>query len=238
VERAGAVRCIIDTLGVMAMNSKTIKPPSPARVAWQSALAAASFLGFPAGSLLWLILFREATQTAAVDPLVNLLQANGSNKILVLMVCSFGWTIFLARISGYRAWWKLGLATLIGIFAAWFSPLSNLDGWLADGTPIHILYAWTMSGLVGGVTLCVGLAYGILLRNFKAAWTMAITTSLASTLALLLAILLFDQFGIRVGGDVPLAMSKVTTVSLLSSSTAGGAALGVGFTWFVNHMEQ
>ncbi len=216
----------------MTLTSTPVQHPSVRRVAFQSALAAVLFLGFPAGLLLWLILFREASQTATVDPLVNILQANGLNKIILLAFCSIGWSYLLGRISGYRAWWKIGLATALGILAGWFSPLSNLDGWFADGLPIPTLYALTMCGLVASVTLCVGLAYGLLLRNARAALTMAFTTSFASVLALVLTIFLFDQFGIRVGGDIPLAMSKVTTVSLLISAMAGGAALGVGFSWF------
>lgn len=208
------------------------KPSSYSRIALQSALAAALFLGFPAGLLLWLILFREASQTAAVDPFVSLLQANGLNKIILLAICSLGWSFSLGRISGYRAWWKIGLATVLGILAGWFSALSNLDGWFGD-MPIHCLYALTMSGLVAGVTLCVGLAYGLLLRNMRAALTISLTTSFVSVLALLLTIFIFDQFGIRVGGEVPFAMSKVTTVSLMMSAIAGGAMLGVGFSWFV-----
>lgn len=203
------------------------------RVALQSALAAGLFLGFPAGLLLWLVLFREASQSTVPDPFVNILQANGVNKIIVLTVCSFGWSYVLGRISGYRAWWRIGFATAFGIIVAWFSPLSNLDGWLADGTPIHTLYAWTMSGLVGSVTICVGFAYGVLLRNAKAALTMVLATSFVSVLALLLTIFIFDQFGIRVGGEVPFAMSKITTVSLMISALAGGAVLGVDFSWFV-----
>jgi hypothetical protein len=218
----------------MTINSISVQHPGYLRVALQSALAAALFLGFPAGLLLWLVLFRESTQTSAVDPFVNILQTNGVNKIIVLMVCSFGWSYVLGRISGYRVWWKIGLATALGIIVAWFSPLSNLDGWLADGTPIHALYTWTMSGLVASVTLCVGLAYGLILRNLKAALTMAFATSFVSVLALLLTIFIFDQFGIRVGGEVPFAMSRVTTVSLLMSALAGGAVLGMGFSGFVN----
>ena len=90
-----------------------------------------------------------------------------------------------------------------------------------------------MCGIVASATLCVGLAYGLLLRNFKAALTLAITTSLASALTMFLAIIIFDQFGIRVGGMVPFAMSKVTSVSLLLSAITGGMVLGVGFSRFV-----
>jgi hypothetical protein len=207
--------------------------PAYFRIAMQSALAAGLFLGFPAGLLLWLILFREASQSTVADPFVNILQANGSNKIIVLMVCSCGWSYLLGRISGYRAWWKIGPVTALGIMIAWYSPLSNLDGWFGDGVPIPTLYALTMSGLVGGVTLCVGFGYGVLLRNIKAALTMGFTTSLASVLALLLSIFIFGQFGIYVGSVVPLAMSKVTTMSLMLSAVSGGAVLGAGFSWFV-----
>lgn len=217
----------------MTTNSTPIQHSRYLHVALQSALAAALFLGFPAGLLLWLVLFRETTQTATVDPFVNILQANGLNKIVVLVICSLGWSFSLGRISGYRIWWKIGLATALGILAGWFSALSNLDGWFGD-MPIHRLYALTMSGLVAGVTLCVGLAYGLLLRDARAALTMALTTSFASVLALLLAIFTFDQLGIRVGGEVPFAMSKVTTMSLMVSAIVGGAVLGAEFSWFVN----
>ena len=217
----------------MTPRPLSIQPLNYPRVALQSALAAALFLGFPAGLLLWLILFREATQTESLDPFVKFLQDNGLNKIIVLTLCSFGWSFSLGRISGYRAWWKIGLATALGIVLAWFSPLSNVDSWFADRMPTRLLYPATMCGIVFSVTFYVGLAYGILLRNLKAALMIAFTTSLISTLALLLTIIIFDQFGIYVGSAIPFAMSKVTTVSLMTSALAGGAVLGVGFCWFV-----
>ena len=213
------------------------KSPNYFRIAWQSALAAGLFLGLPAGLLLWLILFRESAQSTAIDRFVEILQVNGLNKIIVLMVCSLAWSYVLGRISSYRAWWRIGLATASGIIIGWFSPLSNLDGWLpgtaGDKLPIHTLYTIAMCGIVFSVTSCVGLAYGLILRNAKAALTLALTTSLISVLTLLLTIVLFDQFGIRVGGTAPLAMSKVTVMSLLTSAIAGGMVLGVGFSRFV-----
>jgi hypothetical protein len=99
------------------------------RIAWQSALAAAFGLGLPAGLLLWLILIQHAYPSALLDQAVTLMQAHGLNKILVLALCSLLWSFFLARISGYHPWWKLGIATIFGIFLGWFSPLSNIDGW-------------------------------------------------------------------------------------------------------------
>jgi hypothetical protein len=95
-----------------------------------------------------------------------------------------------------------------------------------------------MCGLVGGVTTCVGLAYGIILRSMKAALVIAITTSVVTVLTMLLTIVIFDRFGIRVGGTVPFAMSKVTVTGLLLSAITGGMVLGVGFNRFCRLVSQ
>jgi hypothetical protein len=189
----------------------------------------------PAGLLLWLILIQQIIHSTLIDQTITLLQINGLISIFVLAVCSLMWSYLLARISGYRPWWKIGLATVLGIILGWFSPLSNLDGVFVNQFPIHTLYAVSMCGLVWVVTACVGLTYGVILRNIKAALMMALTTSLVSALTLLLTIILFDQFGIRVGGTVHLAMSKVTVTSLLTSAITGGIVLGVGFTKYRAH---
>jgi hypothetical protein len=208
------------------------------RIAWQSALAGALCLGLPAGLLLWLVLLQRDYRSAVLDQAVTLLQAHGLNKIFVLAFCSLVWSFLLARISGYRPWWKIGIATVLGILLGWFSPLSNMDAWFNEGTPVHIVYAVAMCGIVTGTTLFVGLAYGLLLRNSKAALSLAFVTSLVSVLALLLTILVFDQFGIRVGGSVPLAMSKVTVTSLLAAAITGSMTLGVSFSRFVTRADQ
>jgi hypothetical protein len=212
------------------------KPLNYFRVAWQSALAAALCLGLPAGLLLWLILFQQIIHFTIIDQTITLLQINGLISIFVLAVCSLMWSYLLARISGYRPWWKIGFATVLGIILGWFSPLSNLDGVFVNQFPIHTLYAVSMGGLVWVVTACVGLAYGLILRNIKAALILALTTSLVSILTLLLTIILFDQFGIRVGGTVHLAMSKVTVSSLVTSAVTGGMVLGIGFTKYCTHV--
>jgi hypothetical protein len=214
----------------------SLQPPKPfnyVRAAWQSALAAAFCLGLPAGLLLWLILFQQINHSTVVKALVGFLQANGLYSIFIVVVSSVVWSYLLGRISGYRLWWKIALATALGIIVGWFSPLSNLDGVFADQFPIHTLYAVAMCGIVGVVTACVGLGYGLILRNLKAALILAFTTSLVSVLTLLLTIVIFDQFGVRVGGAVPLAMSKVTVTSLLMSAMTGGMVLGIGFSSFV-----
>jgi voltage-gated potassium channel Kch len=208
------------------------------RIAWQSALAAALSLGLPAGLSLWLILFQQVYRSNVVEWLSNVFQAHGLYRIYVVAISSILWGYFLGRISGYRPWWRIGLASAVAILAAWFSPLANVDGILYSyrpSLPMHLNYAAAMAGLVGGVTLFVGLAYGIVLRSIKAALTMAFTTSLISVLTLLLTIMVFDQFGIRVGTG-NFAMSKVTVASLLTSAMTGGMVLGIGFSWFVREV--
>jgi len=213
-------------------NPETQTSPNYFRVAWQSALAAGLFLGLPAGLLLWLILLRGGHPASAVDPVIEFLQVNGLNKIFLLTFCSLGWSVSLGRISGYRPVWHIGLATMLGILLGWFSPLSNMDGWFGDNYPIPTLYTFFMCGLVFSITSTVGLIYGLLLRSIKAALTIALSTSLISVGTVLLTIIVFDQFGIRVGGTVFLAMSKVTAVSLMFSALTGGGMLGVGFSRF------
>ena len=89
-----------------------------------------------------------------------------------------------------------------------------------------------MVGLIGSVTLFVGLAYGLILRSVKAALTLGLTTSFVSVLILLLTIFVYDRLGIRVGTG-NLAMPRVTAVNLITSAIAGGVMLGVGFSHYV-----
>jgi hypothetical protein len=141
----------------------------------------------------------------------------------------------LGRISGYRSWWLLAIASAVGILAAWFSPLANIDGILYNyrpDLPIHLNYAAAMAGVVGSVTLFVGLAYGLVLRNINAALWMGVTSCLISVFTLLLTIFIFDRFGIRVGTG-NFAMSKVTVTGLLTSAITGGMVLGLIFSHFV-----
>lgn len=202
------------------------------RIALQSALAAGLCLGLPAGLLFWLILFQQVNDSVLINQVVTILQVQALNKIFLLAICSLLWSYLLGRISGYQVWWHIGLATIIGIFAGWFSPLSNLDGLIGDKLPVHTLYTIAISGLIFSVTSCVGLAYGFILQNIRAALIIALTTSFISASVFTLISILFSQFDIQVG-TVPFAMSKITATGMLASAITGGAILGTGFSWFV-----
>ena len=214
--------------------------PSYFRVAWQSALAAGLCLGLPAGLVLWLILFQRIQHFGVAKPLVDFLNAHGLYSIYILVISSILWSYLLARISGYRRWGWIAAATALGILGAWFSPLSNVDGILYEWKPtlpIHLDYAASMIGLIGSVTLFVGLGYGLILRSLKATLMIGFITSLISVLVLLITIFVFDGLGLRVGTG-NFAMVKVTAVDLITSALAGGAMLGVGFTWFVREKQS
>src|SRR5215208_3530582 len=221
----------------------TFQQPRPLnyfRVAWQSALAAGLCLGLPAGLSLWLILLQRINHFHFADPLINFLHANGLYSIYIVVISSIIWSYLLGRISGYRHWWRIAVASALGILVAWFSPLANIDGILYEyrpTLPIHLNYAASMVGLIGSVTLFVGLGYGLILRNIKAALTIGLSTSLSSVLILLLTIFVFDRLGLRVGTG-NLAMVRVTTVDLITSALAGGMVLGVGFTRFCRRISQ
>ena len=211
------------------------KPVNYFRVAWQSALAAGLCLGLPAGFSLSLILIQQIYHSPVLESLLDIFQANGLYRIYLVVLTSILWSYLLGRISRYHQWWWIAAASTLGILAAWFSPLANIDGVLYEyrpNLPIHLNYAAAMAGLIGSVTLFVGLAYGLVLRNIKAALTMGLTTSVISILTLLLTIILFDRLGIRVGTG-NFAMSRVTVAGLLTSAITGGMVLGVGFTRFV-----
>jgi hypothetical protein len=187
-----------------------------------------------------LILVQQINHSVAVETLLAFLQSHGLYRIYLVALTSILWSYLLGRISGYHPWWWIGAASSLAILAAWFSPLANVDGILYNyrpGLPIHLNYAAAMAGLVGGVTLFVGVAYGLVLRSLKAALTMGLTTSFISILTLLLTILVFDQFSIRVGTG-NFAMSKVTVASLLTSAVSGGAILGVLFSRFVHEESR
>ena len=163
-----------------------------------------------------------------------MLQDYGSLEIALYFIGALAWRFFLANISGFRPVWYVVAATLIGASAGRWTPLTNLDGWAQGhlpGAPVHVVFAMFLSGIVFSVTACIGLAYGLILRSWKAALMLALSAGISTVLITLLAIILLDHWGIRVGtGDA--AMPKVSAVCTLVSALIGGVMLGTGFCWF------
>ena len=220
----------------------TLQEPRPlnyVRVAWQSALAASLCLGLPAGLLFWLILLQRLQPSQPVERLVTFLQNNGILEIAGMLVGAFGWGILLSKISGYRLWLRLVVASMLGVYVGqrlfwtiyyWFNyDFSNM--------PIHVGFAIHLSGLVLGITFCTGLMHGLILPNWKVALTLALSTGLVSVLANIVTFAVLDELGIRVGtGNA--AMPKVTAICTMVAGVSGGATLGLMFSRFAREVRR
>jgi|SRR5687767_8521165 len=221
---------------------KILEVPRPSdyfRVAWQSALAASICLGLPAGLLFWLILLQRLKPTPLIERLVTFLQNNGMLEIVGMLVGAFGWGILLSKISGYRLWLRLVVASVLGVYLGqrlfwiiyyWFNyDFSNM--------PIHVGFAIHLSGLILSITFCTGLAHGLILFNWKAIATLSLITGVASVLVTLLMYFLLDGLGIRVGtGNA--AMPKVTAICTMIAGITGGTMLGIMFSQFAREARH
>lgn len=203
------------------------------RIAWQSALAASICLGLPAGLMFWLFILQQIKPSHIVEKLMAVLQTYAMAEIAGVLVGAFAWGILLSRISSYRTWWLVAVAGMLGVYLGrrlfWIIYVwINYD---FTGLPIHVVLAIHLNGLILSVTFCTGLFHGLILRNWKAALTLALTTSFVSVIASVLTFIVLDQFGVRVGtGNA--AMPKVTAICSMVTAILGGMVLGVGFTQF------
>lgn len=222
--------------------STSIIPKQPLdyfRIAWQSALAASLCLGLPAGFIFWVMILQRLKPLPVFERVLTLLQDYGRVEIIGLLIGAFAWGIVLTRISGYRPWWRLVLASMVGIYLgrrlfwiiyAWI----NFD---FSELPVRVVLAIHLTLLILSVTFWTGLTYGLILHNWKAALTLALTTSLASLLSCVLIFILLDQFGLRVGAGNA-AMPKVTAICTMVAGIIGGMVLGVGFCRFVREEKH
>jgi len=108
------------------------KSPNYFRIALQSALAAVLCLGLPAGLLLWLILISRVGNFTVFKSVIDFLNTHGLYSIYIVVISSILWSYLLGRISRYQPWWRIAVASALGILAAWFSPLANVDGIMYD----------------------------------------------------------------------------------------------------------
>jgi hypothetical protein len=208
------------------------------KIAVQSALAAGLCLGLPAGLFFWLIIAQRGAPSHLINTLVKFFQDYVVPPVILEMLGAFGWGLLLSKISGYRQWWSLSIATMAGVRVGDFA---LYHGWLDQWVQGHVqpdLSLHVRFGLILGITvLCVtvstGLLLGLALMNWKASLILAVSTGIVSVLAALLTLIILDRLGIRVGSGNA-AMPKATAVSTMAAALAGGAILGVGFSRYVS----
>src|SRR5215216_6150385 len=196
-------RCIYSNKETSVMASfieSSDRPITPNRlhqrdlkIAVQSAFAAALCLGLPAGLFFWLIIVQKSTSSHLTNTLVKFFQDYLVPPVMLEMLGAFGWGLLLSKISGYRQWWWLSIATMAGVRVGDFA---LYHGWLdqlvqAYAPPDLSLHA--RFGIILGITvLCVTVSTALLLdfalMNWKASLTLAANTGLASVLAALLTL--------------------------------------------------
>ena len=203
---------------------------SDLKIALQSALAAGLCLGLPVGLFFWLIILQRWAPSAPMDRLVHFLQDHALPPVLLEMLGAFGWGLLLSRISGYRQWWWLSIATMAGVRLGDFALYHGwLDPLVPPGLSLHVRFGLILGINVLLVTLSTGLLLGAALMNWKASLILAASTGLVSVLAALVTLMILDSLGIRVGGGNA-AMPRATAVATMAAALAGGAILGVMFS--------
>src|SRR5688572_11690514 len=210
---------------------------SDLKIAVQSAFAAALCLGLPAGLFFWLIIMQRSAPSASIERLVNFFSQYAVPPVILEMLGAFGWGLLLSKISGYRQWWWLSMATMAGVrigdFALYNGSLVEwVQGHAPPGLSLHVSFEVILGITVLCVTVSTGLLLGLALMNWKASLMIAASTGLVSVLAALVTLMILDGLGIRVGSGSA-AMPKATAAATLAAALAGGAVLGVVFRRYV-----
>lgn len=241
-------------------------PFSYLRVAWQSALATGLCLGLPIVLMFWMVVLASVAPSPFMNNVLSLLQntwypfANENQPstpihdflmALQLYVVTPGsislslgiliWTFLFSKISGYRPWWHIFAAAMIGVFVG-KAPIDWLDTWIQRmhppfGWTTHIVFAVFLSLSVLCVAVATGIALGLVLRNWKASLTLATASGLASIVAVIAADQILWILHVRVGGG-HLAMPKLTAVGTMAAAIAGGTVLGVLFTYYYHKQRS
>ena len=242
-------RCIYSNKATIDMNSFTepSKISQPARflsleqsnlkIAVQSALAAALCFGLSTGLFFWLITVQRLAPSAQINRLVTFFSNHLVPPDRLEIVGALGWGFLLSKISGYRKWWWLSAATILGVRMGTFMLYHGLlSEWfleqIAPDASMHVRFGIILTIAVLCVTVSTGLLLGFVLVNWKASLMLAASTGFASVLAALITLFILGELGLRVGSGNA-AMPKVTTVATMAAALAGGAVLGVMFSRYV-----
>jgi hypothetical protein len=210
---------------------------SELRIAVQSALATALCLGLSTGLFFWLVTLQRVAPSAQINRLVDVFSTYLVPPDKLEMVGAFGWGLLLSKISGYRKWWWLSGATILGVRVGTFTLYNGvLTDWflehIAADVSMHVRFMIILAIAVLCVTVCTGLLLGFVLLNWKASLILAASTGLVSVLAVLTTVLILGELGIRVGSGNA-AMPKVTALATMAAALAGGAFLGLMFSRYV-----
>jgi hypothetical protein len=204
------------------------------RIAVQSALDTALCLGLSTGLFFWLITMQRVAPSAQIDRLVILFSKYLVPPDILEMIGAFGWGLLLSKISGYRKWWWLSGATVLGSRVGAFVLYSVLlteqfQERIPVGVSIHARFGIILALAVLSVAVSMGLLLGLVLVNWKASLVLAASTALASVLAVLITLFILGELGIRVGSGNA-AMPKVTAAATMLAALSGGAVLGIMFS--------
>src|SRR5215216_2184131 len=185
------------------------------RVAWQSALATGACLGLPIVLMFWMVILASIAPSPSMNNVLSLLQntwypfANENQAStplhdflmllqlyvtpgsIVLSLGILGWSWLFSRITGYRLWWWILAAGMLGVFLG-KAPIEWLDGWIQQAPPpygwsLHVRFAVFLSLSVLCVAIATGLSLGLVLRSGKASLILASASGAASVLAVILA---------------------------------------------------
>lgn len=210
---------------------------SDLKIALQSALATALCFGLSTGLFFWLITLQRLAPSTQINRLVTFFSNYLVPPDILEMVGAFAWGLLLSKISGYRKWWWLAGATMLGARLGTFALYHGLlSEWflehIAPDASMHVRFGIILAIAVLCVTVSTGLLLGFVLVNWKASLILAGSTGLVSVFAALITLFILGELGIRVGSGNA-AMPKVTAAATMAAALAGGAVLGVLFSRYV-----
>src|SRR5687768_4357854 len=126
------------------------------KTAVQSALAATLCLGLSSGLFFWLITVQRLAPSRQLDRLVTFFSNYAVPPVILEMIGAFAWGLLLSKISGYRKWWWLSIATMMGVRIGNFTLYNGLlSEWvlsqIATDASMHVRF-----GIILGIAvLCV-----------------------------------------------------------------------------------
>ena len=153
----------------------------------------------------------------------------------VLLFCALGgalWAWTLARITGLggrrRMAWAGAIvyppAVIIAILLLNEVEKTFVEGAGRDLLPVHVVFAIAFTLAAATVTALMGLALGLAVRDRRLAIKLALYGGVTAGVAFLVAAVVQDLLGRRVGGPNAAATATMLTVMLISNIAASLAA--------------